>query len=1258
VSRAQRRSRRRGLLGAALLVGLLASLAAGVTALAFWTSSGSAGGEAVVGTLEPATIAAPAASDATVTITWDDQASMTPVAESPSITYTVERRLGGGGWVGVVAGPCSGALPYATVSCEDSVDVSGTYAYRVVADYASAWTAVSNVVTVVAVLDSEPPTTTVSFPVGGSTSNAIAYGSGCVPSGICGSAADATGVQLVRVSVQHQGGGYWSGSGFDGFSEVFVDATLLSPGSTSTSWSLPLPLPADGQYTVRVQARDTNGNDSAPAVTSTATFAIDTAGPTTTIVTTPAAPDGPNGWFRRTSVAFALDATDPPPGSGVAGISYTLDGGAPQPYLGAVTVSSQGDHTVTYTSVDNAGNPGPTGTARIALDAVAPATTFALSPVSPDGAGGWYRTAPTFTLTAVDATSGVAATRYRIDGGPAAVYAAGGVTLTDGLHTVSYWSEDVAGNVEAMKVTATIKVDTVAPTTTLATSPASPNGSNGWFRLPSVSFTLTGSDATSGVATRLYTIDGGPTLTAAGTVTISSPGDHVVTYWSVDNAGNAGAVQTAQVKVDAVAPTTTLTTSPSAPDGTNDWFRRSSVVFTLAATDATSGVSSTTYTVDGGAAQSYTGPVTIGTQGDHTITFWSTDAAGNVEVVRTARLKLDGVAPTTTLETAPTSPTGTNGWFTSSVSFTLNASDATSGVATRHYRLDGGSTQTFTGPVAVGQGDHTIEHWSVDNAGNVGATVTTRLKLDTAAPVTTLTTTPGSPDGSNGWFRQSSVGFTLTATDATSGVAVRRYAIDGGAPQTYTGQVTIGAQGDHTVTYWSTDNAGNVESVKSTHIKLDNVAPAVAVSLTSAGNAVLNGTTLVYKRNAASAGRIFRLRAVVGDASSQPASASFPALATSGWTHAAEGPVTTPGAGTYDSSPFTWSSSASNPAGYTLSVADQAGNTASQALSFVSDVTGPTATVTLGPSPLGALLTGTTLYYRSNAAGSFTLIDTVTDPVAGPASALFPAIGTAGWTHDAETVTTGAGGSPTIAYTSSPYSWTSGAGAPSTAARTVTSADRVGNTVTTELAFVVDNTGPTGGALRVNGTDATTAGSSSTSDDGSFTITRTDYNADAGSGFASSVLTRRAAPLVGGACGAFDSPVVLGGSPAQSGLAEGCYRYTLTGTDNLGNTSSIGTTVKVDVAPVVTLGPVVDAGGYRERFTGTTTDVSGSITIRVYWGGTQVQAFTFSPTSSSWSFETEMWDLIVGLTYTARAQQTDAEGNTSAWSNTITFVAS
>jgi hypothetical protein len=745
-------------------------------------------------------------------------------------------------------------------------------------------------------------------------------------------------------------------SAVDGVGGSGVDRITyqVDGGSTQTingtSGNVTIPAPAngsnDGSHTIAFYATDDAGNVEAPA--NTATVKIDATKPSTSLAPTPASPDGTNGWFQQASVQFSLTGSDAR--SGVAQSFYTVDGGAAQAYSGAVTVSGQGTHTVTYWSVDNAGNTEAVKSAQIKLDNVKPSTSIAVSPAAPNGSGSWYVTTPSFTLSASDATSGVASTLYRIGSGATQTYS-GAVSIPDGQHTVTYWSVDSAGNTESATTTPTMKVDTVKPSTTIAITPASPDGSNGW-RVSATSFTLSGSDATSGVATTLYKIDSGATQTYSGSAVSIPQGSHTVTYWSVDTAGNTESATTSPViKVDTVKPSTTLTTSPVAPDGSNNWFKQSSVTFTLAATDGTSGVANSYYTIDGGGQQTYSGTVTVNTQGDHTVTYWSVDTAGNTEATATTHIKLDNVRPATTLTTSPATPDGSNNWFQrSSVSFTLGATDASSGTATTLYTVDGGAQQTYSGTVTVsGQGDHTVTYWSVDTAGNVETTNTTHIKLDNVKPTATLTTSPAAPDGSNSWFKQSSVTFTLAATDATSGVASRFYTIDGGSQQTYSGTVNVSGQGDHPVTYWSVDTAGNVETTNTIHIKLDNVAPTNSLTLTNkTGGVFQNGNTVYYRGAAAGS---FSIQNTVADATSGAASSSFPALGgtSTGWSHTTPDAKTTPTGGPYVSNSFSWNAGTTSAPTEVVTAADAAGNTANApTLTFTNDSTAPTTTDNTG----------------------------------------------------------------------------------------------------------------------------------------------------------------------------------------------------------------------------------------------------------------------------------------------------------------------
>ncbi|GAA4352958.1 beta strand repeat-containing protein [Angustibacter luteus] len=253
---------------------------------------------------------------------------------------------------------------------------------------------------------------------------------------------------------------------------------------------------------------------------------------------------------------------------------------------------------------------------------------------------------------------------------------------------------------------------------------------------------------------------------------------------------------------------------------------------------------------------------------------------------------------------------------------------------------------------------------------------------------------------------------------------------------------------------------------------------------------------------------------------------------------------------------------------------------ASNALVVIVDGSAPGLALGMASGATGASLSGSTLWYRSGGAGSVSLTAAVTDGQSGPASASFPLVAASGWTHAAETVTTGTGSPPTVTYQSSPFAWTASPGTPASMA--VVGRDAVGNASSISVAFAADASAPTGGSLSVNGVAATAAGSQSVNKTGAFTLgPRIDYTADVGSGLASSLLTLQSASLVNGACGAFGAATTVTGAPAQSGLATGCYRYSLTGTDRVGNASALVSTVKVDVtAPTQNLSLVSGTGAF------------------------------------------------------------------------------
>ena len=106
-------------------------------------------------------------------------------------------------------------------------------------------------------------------------------------------------------------------------------------------------------------------------VTLSATFP-DTTPPTTTATGLQASASAP---WQKSSPKITLSATDNTGGSGVAHTYFTIDGGTQQTYAVPFYLLYDGAHTVSYWSVDKAGNTESAHSGYVKIDSKAPTTT-------------------------------------------------------------------------------------------------------------------------------------------------------------------------------------------------------------------------------------------------------------------------------------------------------------------------------------------------------------------------------------------------------------------------------------------------------------------------------------------------------------------------------------------------------------------------------------------------------------------------------------------------------------------------------------------------------------------------------------------------------------------------------------------------------------------------------------------------------------------------------------------------------------------
>ena len=429
-------------------------------------------------------------------------------------------------------------------------------------------------------------------------------------------------------------------------------------------------------------------------------------------------------YTNTTASSLTLSAQDTG-GSGLSEMRFSNDNAAWSTWETYATskswtlTSGNGAKTVWVQYRDGAGNPSPSYSDAITLDATAPSTA------SDVVSGQTYTGAQSFTLTPADTGgSGLAGTWWRLDGGAwtagTLVPVAAPPSGTE-LHTLSWYSTDNATNTEsAQSVSFSVALpDTTAPST-------ASDVVSGQTYTGAQSFTLTPADTGgSGLAGTWWALDAGA-WNAGTSVPVAAPPSgtvpHTLSWYSRDMAGNTETTQSVSFSVSA-ADTTAPTGSVSVDSGAT-YTNTTASSLTLSAQDTGgSGLSEMRFSNDNAAwstwetyATSKSWTLTSG-NGAKTVWVQYRDGAGNPSPSYSDAITLDATAPSTASDVVSGQA------YTGAQSFTLTPADTGgSGLAGTWWRLDGGAWTAGTlVPVAAppsGTELHTLSWYSTDNATN------------------------------------------------------------------------------------------------------------------------------------------------------------------------------------------------------------------------------------------------------------------------------------------------------------------------------------------------------------------------------------------------------------------------------------------------------------------------------------------------------------------------------------------------------------
>ena len=344
--------------------------------------------------------------------------------------------------------------------------------------------------------------------------------------------------------------------------------------------------------------------------------------------------------------------------------------------------------------------------------------------------------------------------------------------------------------------------DVIAPVVTADVVALAGAGSNGWLLGPA-RVTLTGHDDRAGAVAIEQRIGDGLWASYGDPILVEQSGQTEIAFRGTDAAGLTGEPQTVRVLIDSDAPVTTATVSPEGGAGTTT----EPVSVALTASDETSGVARTQYRLDGGRwVDSDGSAIAVATEGEHTLTFRSTDIAGNREAEQTISISItqpefvDTVKPTVSVQI---SNAGEHGWHRAGATAVITAADGDSGIASIEYSLNGGAWLAFSAGIPLPDGAYTLRYRATDTAGNVSDVGSRQVKVDGVAPGLWGTI---DVDGR----------VTVVVADALSGIDRVDYSTDGGKSwKRGLSAVIETVSPASTVQLRGTDRAGNTAAIQS-----------------------------------------------------------------------------------------------------------------------------------------------------------------------------------------------------------------------------------------------------------------------------------------------------------------------------------------------------------------------------------------------------------------------------------------------------------
>jgi hypothetical protein len=348
---------------------------------------------------------------------------------------------------------------------------------------------------------------------------------------------------------------------------------------------------------------------------------------------------------------------------------------------------------------------------------------------------------------------------------------------------------------------------------------------------------LTAKDAVSGVQDIYYSVNKSEYKKYQNEIIFENEGEIILKYFAVDHVGNVEKVRNKTFYLDFTPPV--IKKEKTGLSTGNVLSKNTKIV--LSATDNLSGVKHIYYSIDGKSPVLYSHPLPayILGEGEHKFDYYAIDNVGNTSlsdekasIEYSTPLIYDNTGPEVRIVQPNESSYEKNNilYLAKGCKLGFDASDDYTAVKKIEYAVNSKTDFTeFTDEISLPENKKYIALYyrAVDEVNNYSKLYYKQIVIDNKAPTSWIKY--GNPQffDRDTFFISDKTPISLHAKDEITGVQKTEYSINSSAFVTYSGSFKFTQYGLNTIQFKSTDNVGNVETVKTSHAVMDNIAPDI-----------------------------------------------------------------------------------------------------------------------------------------------------------------------------------------------------------------------------------------------------------------------------------------------------------------------------------------------------------------------------------------------------------------------------------------------